>query len=124
MLKTHIFQQKSSCDIFKSMLAMDLMFLGGRNTSHELTLKLLPDPQPSQRPNPLTFSQQLPFLAFFELFLPTAWARPKISQHLLTKILESVTYALKSLYLKYYHHTTPRSVNFLLSKFLLAKVPL
>ena len=32
--------------------------------------------------NPLTFSQQLPFLAFFELFLPTAWARPKISQHL------------------------------------------
>ena len=32
--------------------------------------------------------------------------------HLLTKILESVTYVLKSLYLKYYHHTTPRSVNF------------
>ena len=32
--------------------------------------------------NPLTFSQQLPFLAFFELYLPTVWARPKISQHL------------------------------------------
>ena len=79
MLKKHIFQQKSSCDIFKSMLDMDLMFFGGQNTSHGLTLKLLPDP--------LTFSQQLPFLAFFELFLPTAWARPKISQHLLTKIL-------------------------------------
>ena len=106
------------------MLDMDLMFFWGRNTSHGLTLKLLPDPQPSQRPKPLTVSQQLPFLAFFELFLPTAWARPKISQHLLTKILESVTYALKSLYLKYYHHTTPRSVNFLFSKSLLAKVPL
>ena len=52
MLKKHIFQQKSSCDIFKSMLDMDLMCFGGRNTSHRLTLKLLPDPQPSQRPTP------------------------------------------------------------------------
>eukprot|EP00493_Phyllostaurus_siculus_P021322 UN21648 len=65
MLKKHIFQQKSSCDIFKSMLDMDLMFLGGRNTSHGLTLKLLPDPQPTQRPTPLTFSQQLPFFGIF-----------------------------------------------------------
>ena len=32
--------------------------------------------------------------------------------HMLTKILESVTHTLKSLNLKYYHHTTPRSVNF------------
>jgi hypothetical protein len=65
MLKKHIFQQKSSCDIFKSMLDMDLMFFGGRNTSHWHTLKLLPYLQPSQRRKPLTFSQQLPFLAFF-----------------------------------------------------------
>ena len=65
MLKKHIFQQKSSCDIFKSMLDMDLMFFGGRNTSHGLTLKLLPEPQPSQRPPPPTFSQQLPFLSIF-----------------------------------------------------------
>ena len=52
MLKKHIFQQKSSCDIFKSMLDMDLMFFGGQNTSHGLTLKLLPDPQATQRPKP------------------------------------------------------------------------
>ena len=69
-------------------------------------------PNPLNGQNPLTFSQQLPFLAFFELFLPTAWARPKISQHLLTKILESVIHNWKSLNLKYYHHTTPRSVDF------------
>ena len=106
------------------MLDMDLMFLGGQNTSHGLTLKLLLDPQPTQRPKPLTFSQQLPFLAFLELFLPTAWTRPRISQHLLTKILESATHTLKSLNLKYYHHTTPRSVNFLFSKPLLPNVPL
>ena len=49
MLKKHIFQEKSSCDIFKSMLDMDLMFLGGRKTSHGLTLKRLPDLQPTQR---------------------------------------------------------------------------
>ena len=47
MLKKHIFQQKSSCDIFKSMLDMDLMFFEGQNTSHGLTLKQLPDLQPS-----------------------------------------------------------------------------
>ena len=40
-------------------------------------------------------SQQMPFLAFLELFLLTAWARPQISQHLLTKILESLTHILK-----------------------------
>ena len=124
MLKNHIFQQKSFCDIFKSMSNMDLMFLGGQNTSHGLTLKLLLDPNPLNGQNPLTFSQQLPFLAFFELFLPTAWARTKISQHLLTKILESATHTLKSLNLKYYHHTTLRSVHFLFSKPLLPNVPL
>ena len=52
MLKKHIFQQKSSCDIFKSMLDMDLMFFGGRKTSHGLTLKRLSDPQPTQRQKP------------------------------------------------------------------------
>ena len=124
MLKKHIFQQKSSCNIFKSMLDMDVMFFGGRKRSHGLTLKRLSDLQPTQRQPPLTFSQQLPNLPFLELFLPTAWARPKISQHMLTKILESVTHTLKSLNLKYYHHTTPRSVNFLFSKPLLANAPL
>ena len=63
------------------MLGMDLMFFGGRKTPHGLTLKRLSDPQPTQRQNPLTFSQQLPNLPFLELFLPTAWARPKNSQH-------------------------------------------
>ena len=81
MLKKLIFQQKSSCDIFKSMLDMNLMFLGGRKTSHGLTMKRLPDPPAAQRPPP-TFSQQLSILLFLELFLPTAWARTKISQHL------------------------------------------
>ena len=35
--------------------------------------------------------------------------------HVLTKTLENVTHTLKSLNLKYYHHTTPGSVNFLFS---------
>eukprot|EP00493_Phyllostaurus_siculus_P021321 UN21647 len=66
MLKKHIFQQKSSCDIFKSMLDMDLMFLGGRNTSHGLTLKLLPDPsQRPKSPSPLVNSC---LFGVFELF--------------------------------------------------------
>ena len=63
-----------------------------------------------------TFSQQVHILSFLKLFLPTAWPRRKISQHVLTKMLESVTRTLKSLNLKYYHRTTPTSVNFLFSK--------
>ena len=39
-------------------------------------------PNPPNGKTPLTFSQQLPNLRFLELFLPTAWARPKISQHM------------------------------------------
>ena len=76
ILKKHIFQQKSFCDILKSMLDKDLMFLGGRNTSDQLTLKRLPDLK-----YPLTFTQQLPIWAFLELILPTAWTKSKISQH-------------------------------------------
>ena len=51
-LKKQIFEQKSSCDIFKSMLDMNVRFFGGRKTSHGLTLKRLPDPQPTQRRKP------------------------------------------------------------------------
>ena len=41
------------------------------------------DYQIPQPPNdPLTFSQHLYILSFLELFLPTTWARTKISQHL------------------------------------------
>ena len=78
------------------MLNMDLMFFEGQNTSHRLTLKLLAAPNPLNGQNSHTFSQQLPFLAFFELpvFLPTAWASTKLSQHLLTKILEPKVQAL------------------------------
>ena len=83
----------------------------------------LPDPPAARRP-PLTFSQQLSILSFLELFLPTAWATTKISQHLLTKILESTAHTLKSLNLKYHYHTTSGSVNFLFSKPLLPNVPL
>ena len=92
MLKKQIFEQKSSCDTFKSMLDMNVRFFVGRKTSHGLTLKRLPDPQPLQRRKPHTFSQQLPILDFFELFLPTAWAMQEISQHMLTKFLESATH--------------------------------
>jgi len=52
-------------------------------------------PNPSNGKKKLTFSQQLPNLPFLDLFLPTVWARPEISQHMLTKILESVTHTLK-----------------------------
>ena len=52
MLKKQNFEQKSSCDIFKSMSDMNVKFLGDRETSHGLTLKRLPDPQPTQRRNP------------------------------------------------------------------------
>jgi len=50
--KARHFQQSHSFDIFKSVLDMDLMLFGDRNTSHGLTLELLPYPQPSQRPTP------------------------------------------------------------------------
>ena len=110
--KKHIFQQKPSRNIFKNMSDMDLIFFGDRKTSHGLTLKRLPNPQSTKWWVPSTCSQQVHILPFLELFSPTCWARPKISQHMLTKILENVTHTLKSLNLKYHHHTTPRSVNF------------
>ena len=52
MLKEQIFEQKSLCDIFKSMLDMNVRFFGARKTSHGLTLKRLSDPQPTQRRKP------------------------------------------------------------------------
>ena len=54
-----------------------------------------------QTPNPLNghpphFWSTVPYFGvFLNLFLPTAWAKPKISQHLLAKILESATYTLR-----------------------------
>ena len=48
MLKKAHIQQKLSCDILKNMLDMDVTFLGGRNTSHRLTLKRLPNLQPTE----------------------------------------------------------------------------
>ena len=73
MLKKQIFEQKSSCDIFKTMLDMNVRFFGGRKTSHELTLKRLPDPQPTQRrppPTPLVNSCLFwRFLGYFYLQL-------------------------------------------------------
>ena len=49
-------------------------------------------PNPTNDENPHTFSQQLPILVFFGLFLPKAWARQEISQQMLTKFLESATH--------------------------------
>ena len=49
MLKKAHIQQKLSCNILKNMLDMDVMFFGGRNTFHGLTLKRLPNPQPTER---------------------------------------------------------------------------
>ena len=54
MLQKQNCEQKSSCDIFKSMLDRNVRFFGGRNTSNGLTLKRLPDPQPTQRRKPPT----------------------------------------------------------------------
>ena len=42
---------------------MDLTFFGGQNTSHGLTLKLLPDPQPTQRPPPPHLQSTVAFLS-------------------------------------------------------------
>ena len=70
MLKKQIFEQKSSCDIFKSMLDRNVRFFGGRNTSNGLTLKRLPDPQPTQRRKPPHLQST-----------PLASARQEISQH-------------------------------------------
>ena len=49
MLKKHIFQQKSSCDIFKYV-------------------RYYQTPNPLNGQTPLTFNQQLPFLAFLSYF--------------------------------------------------------
>ena len=81
-------------------------------------------PTHSTAKTPSSLVNSFLFWRFFYLFLLPAWARPKISQHLLTKILESATHTLKPLNLKYYHHTTPKSVNFLFSKPLLPNASL
>ena len=91
MLKKQIFEQKSSCNIFKSMLDMNVRFFGGRKTSHGLTLKRLPDPQPTQQRPPSPFNNSCLFWRCFELFLPRISARQEISQHVLTKIWENAT---------------------------------
>ena len=50
---------------FENMLDMSVMFLGGQNTSHGLTLKLLPDPQPTQRPKPPHLESTIAFFCVF-----------------------------------------------------------
>ena len=78
--------------------------------AHSEAITRLPTFSTAKTPSPLVNS--CVFWRFFSYFYLQHGLDQKISQHLLTKILESVTYVLKSLYLKYYHHTTPRSVNF------------
>ena len=56
--KAHI-QQKLSSDILKNMLDMDVMFWGGRHTSHGLTLKRLLNRQPTERQKPPHFFSAL-----------------------------------------------------------------
>ena len=70
-------------------------------------------PNPPSDENPLTFGHQWPFLAFLATFLPVSEARSTVSQHMLTKILESVTHTIKYSHLKYYHSVTSRSADFL-----------
>ena len=80
-------------------------------------------PNPSNDKTPSHLVNSCLFGNFLCIFLATVWARSTIRQHLLTKISESGTHTLKSLNLKYYHHTTPRSVNFRFSKVLVTKSP-
>ena len=84
MLIKHILQQKSSRNIFKSMLDMHLM-LWGLFETHPIG-SLWSYYQLSNPPNDWspTFSQQVHILSFLKLFLPTAWPRRKISQHVTT----------------------------------------
>ena len=65
MLKKQNFEQKSSCDIFKSMLDMNVRFFGARKTSHGLTLKRLSDPQPSQRRKPPHLQSTVAYFGVF-----------------------------------------------------------
>ena len=56
-----------------------VMFFGNRNTSHGLTLKLLPDRQHSQQQNPPHLSQQLLFSLHFQIhFYPHLGLGPKL----------------------------------------------
>ena len=71
MLKKQICEQKSSCDIFKSMSNMNVRVSGYQKTSHGLTLKRLPDPQPTQQRPPAPFNNSCLFWRCFELFLRT-----------------------------------------------------
>ena len=65
MLKKQIFEQRSSCNIFKSMLDMNVRFFGGRKTSHGLTLKQLPDPQTTQRRKPPHLQSTVAYFGVF-----------------------------------------------------------
>ena len=73
MLKKRILQQKSSRNIFKSMLDMHLMLWGIFETHPIRSLwsyYQLPNPANDCPP---TLSQQMHVLSFLKLFLPNAW---------------------------------------------------
>ena len=93
--KARHFQQKSFIRYFQKCLGYGSNVIWGSKYIPWTHSGVITIPPTFSTANPLTYSQQLPFLAFLELFLPTAWTRPKISQHLLTKILESLTHTLK-----------------------------
>eukprot|EP00493_Phyllostaurus_siculus_P014362 UN14582 len=46
-------------------------FWGGRTTSHGLTLKRLPDPQPTQQQKPTHLQSAVAYFAIFRAILPT-----------------------------------------------------
>ena len=65
----------------------------------------------TQKPPPIYPSR--PFLAVFRVFLTKMYQKKLFSQHLLTKILESVVWPIKCAHLKHHIHTTSTSLEIL-----------
>ena len=93
--KIQDFQQLSCCNVFQTMIDIDQIYFGGRNTSLVLTLNhLYMLTSPSDEPT-LTFAHQLYWLAFLSTLLPVSGARSTIRQHMLTEFWESITQTIK-----------------------------
>ena len=112
MLIKKIFEQKSSCDVFKSMLPVDnyeCRVFGASKDIPWADFETITD-DPTH-----TLSQKLPTLSFFSYSYLQLELDKKLFDIIiimLTKCLESPTHTKRSLYLKYYYHTTTGSVDF------------
>ena len=91
--------------------------------AHFETIARSPTHPTSKTPTPLVNSCLFwRFLGYF--YLQLELGKKLVNIIMLTKFLESATHTYMYLSLKYYHHTTTRSVNFLFSKSLLPNCPL